>query len=210
MKNGTTVLVHGYSTTVFHALRECKRCGINLNVLITDCSPEHLGTKMDLALKEEGIKCDIILDLSIGYHMNNIDCVLVGANAIVENGGVINRIGTYTLAVVAKNFKKPFYVLSETLKFLKLYPLDQNDIPFNRRVESNNTNNTSISKEVSKDSNNKEINSLTSDEGRVVKDCTQDAFCDYTPPDFISLVFTDNGIFTPSALSDEIIQLFYN
>lgn len=188
MKNGTTVLVHGYSTTVFHALRECKRCGINLNVLITDCSPEHLGSKMDQALKEEGIKCDIILDLSIGYHMNNIDCVLVGANAIVENGGVINRIGTYTLAIVAKNFKKPFYVLSETLKFLKLYPLDQNDIPFNKR-------------EIEKDRDDSETRYKTE---------PQDSFCDYTPPDFISLVFTDNGIFTPSALSDEIIQLFYN
>ena len=79
---------------------------------------------MKKALLEEDVKCETISDLSIGYYMNNIDCVVVGTNAIVENGGIINRIGTYTLAIVAKSFKKPLYVLSESLKFLKLYPLD--------------------------------------------------------------------------------------
>lgn len=184
MRNGMTLLVHGFSTTVFYAIRDCKRSGINLNVLITDCSPEHSGNLMIKACKEEGIKCDVILDLAIGYHMNNVDCVITGSNAIVENGGVINRIGTYTLALVAKNFKKPFYVISETLKFLKLYPLDQNDIPFN-------TKSTGLNKE-----NNEEDH--------------KDYICDYTPPEFISLVFTDTGIFTPSSISDEIIQMFYN
>lgn len=186
MRNGMTLLVHGFSTTVFYAIRECKRSGINLNVLISDCSPEHSGNLMKNALRDEGIKCDVILDLSIGYHMNNVDCVIVGSNAIVENGGVINRIGTYTLALVAKNFKKPFYVLSETLKFLKLYPLDQNDIPFNNK---------------SLNSNNDENNN---------NDNHKEYICDYTPPEFISLVFTDTGIFTPSSISDEIIQMFYN
>ena len=194
VRNGMTVLVHGFSTTVFYSLREIKRSGVNINVLITNCSPEHSGYKMRDALQEEDIKCDIILDLSVAYYMNNIDCVVVGSNAIVENGGVINRIGTYSLAIIAKNFKKPFYVLSERLKFLKLYPLDQNDIPFNKKIDE--------------DREEKQVSQSSSIQNPI--DRIGEFICDYTPPEFISLVFTDNGIFTPSSISDEIIQMFYN
>ncbi len=184
-----TLLVHGYSSTVFSNLRECKKQGINVNVLITDCSRENSGKQMKQALTNEGIKCELILDLSIGFYMNSIDCVVVGANAISENGGVINRMGTYSLAIIAKCFKKPFYVLSESLKYLKLYPIDQNDIPFNK---------------VDKEYELIENNSQKKD------DLETEYICDYTPPDYISLYFTDEGIFTASALSDEIIQTFYN
>ena len=186
VRSGMTILVHGFSTTVYYSLLECQNNGVMVNVLITDCSPEHSGKKMKEALDEEGIKCDIISDLSVGFHMSSIDVVLVGCNAIVENGGIINRMGTYTLAVVAKNFKKPFYVLSESLKFLKLYPLEQTDIPFNKKImKDDNANNFIETKGI-------------------------EFICDYTPPEFISLIFTDNGIFIPSALSDKIIQMFYN
>ena len=57
--------------------------------------------------------------MSIGYYIKDIDCVVVGADAVCENGGILNRIGTYTIAICAKNFKKPFYVMVESLKFLK-------------------------------------------------------------------------------------------
>ena len=48
---------------------------------------------------------------------------IVGAEAVVENGGIINRIGTYTVALCAKQLKKPFYVFSESHKFSRMYPL---------------------------------------------------------------------------------------
>lgn len=188
MRNGMTLLVHGYSSTVFNTLKECKKQGINVHVLITDCSKENSGKLMKQALAAEGIKCELILDLSIGFYMNSIDCVVVGANAITENGGVINRMGTYSLAIIAKCFKKPFYVLSESLKYLKLYPIDQNDIPFNK-----------VEKEYDMIDNSSKKDEFDSE-----------YICDYTPPDYISLYFTDEGIFTASALSDEIIQTFYN
>lgn len=111
----------------------------------------------------------------------DIDAILVGADAVCENGGIINKIGTFTIACVAKSFKKPFYVMVESLKFLKMYPLNQSDVPF------------------------------PSDEFKKENGLNYNySVCDFTAPEFITLLFTDIGIFTPSAVSDELIQMFYN
>ena len=56
--------------------------------------------------------------------MENIDFVLTGADAVVENGGIINRIGSYTVAIAAKAHGRPFYVLAESFKFARLFPLN--------------------------------------------------------------------------------------
>ncbi len=44
---------------------------------------------------------------------------------MVQNGGIINRTGTYTLALCAHTLKKPFYVVAESFKFARIYPLSQ-------------------------------------------------------------------------------------
>lgn len=51
--------------------------------------------------------------------------MLVGAEGVVENGGVINKLGTYQIALCAKALNKPFYVAAESYKFARLYPLNQ-------------------------------------------------------------------------------------
>ena len=55
--------------------------------------------------------------------MQDVDCVFVGADCVLENGGIVNRIGTFTAALCAKSFNKPFYVFVESLKFFKRFPL---------------------------------------------------------------------------------------
>lgn len=132
-------------------------------------------------LKEAGIECTLILDSAIGYIMESIDIVLVGAEGVVESGGIINRIGTYTMAMCAKEMKKPFYVLAESFKFSRLYPLNQRDLP----------NDYKYSKQT-----------LTQDIS------SAHPLVDYTSPAYITLLFTDIGILTPSAVSDELIKLY--
>lgn len=68
--------------------------------------------------------------------METIDIIMVGAEGVVESGGIINRIGTYTMALCAKEMKKPFYVLTESFKFSRLYPLNQRDLPNNYKVSN--------------------------------------------------------------------------
>lgn len=132
-------------------------------------------------LQEAGIDCTLILDAAIGYIMESIDIVLVGAEGVVESGGIINRVGTYTMAMCAREMKKPFYVLAESLKFSRLYPLNQRDLP----------NDYKFSKQ-SLEKNLAQAHPLV----------------DYTSPAYITLLFTDIGILTPSAVSDELIKLY--
>jgi len=65
---------------------------------------------------QEGIPVTLITDSMAGYfmHQKKIDCVIVGADRIAANGDVANKIGTYTLAVLAKESEIPFYVAAPT------------------------------------------------------------------------------------------------
>jgi methylthioribose-1-phosphate isomerase len=67
-------------------------------------------------LKKAGIPFTLITDSMAGYFMSRgeIDCVIVGADRIAANGDSANKIGTYTLAVLAKENKLPFYVAAPT------------------------------------------------------------------------------------------------
>lgn len=132
-------------------------------------------------LQNAGIECTLILDSAIGYIMETIDLILVGAEGVVESGGIINRIGSYTMALCAREMKKPFYVLAESFKFLRLYPLNQRDLP-NEYKYTKNVAGSDIAK--------------------------AHPLVDYTSPAYITLLFTDLGILTPSAVSDELIKLY--
>lgn len=135
------------------------------------------------------IPCKLITDNAVAHSLENVDYVLVSAEAVTENGGVINRIGTYTAALCAKALKKPFYVVAESFKFSRLFPLNQNDLPDYA----------------------KEKGSFDYFPGKVAADPEKKIdiqLCDFTPPDLITMLITDTGILTPSAISDELLQMF--
>lgn len=146
-------------------------------------SIDNEGELMVDELRALNIECTLILDSSIGYIMETIDFVMVGAEGVVESGGIINRIGTFTMALCAKAMKKPFYVLTESFKFSRLYPLNQRDLPSSYKYPKNS-------------------------EKREDFERTH-PLVDYTPPLNITLIFSDLGILTPSAVSDELIKLYY-
>jgi translation initiation factor eIF-2B subunit alpha len=103
------------------------------------------------------------------------------------------QIGTFSAAVLAKAMKKPLYVAAESYKFARLYPLTQRDLPQSQTSSfapaswaETHKNSPEVLKNVSFDN----------------------PFYDYTPPDYIALMFTDLGVLTPSAVSDELIKLY--
>ena len=67
--------------------------------------------------------------------MQSIDCVLTGAEVVLENGGILNRVGTKMLALNAKEYNKPLIVFSESYKFLKRTFLTHDDIPNHSKQE---------------------------------------------------------------------------
>lgn len=88
-----------------------------LNSLVfSEGRPDGAGLKMAQELWKFDIPVTLVLDAAMGYCMEKVDLVLVGAEGVVESGGIINVLGTFQLAVVAKTMKKPVYVAAESYK----------------------------------------------------------------------------------------------
>ncbi len=66
---------------------------------------------------DAGIKTTLIVDSAVRFVMNEVDLVVVGADAITSEGNVVNKIGTSMIALAASEARTPFYVVSELLKF---------------------------------------------------------------------------------------------
>lgn len=73
-----------------------------MQIYIPECRPKSEGLETYKQLTEIGYPCKLIFDSAIGQAMEEVDMVLTGAEAVVENGGIINRVGTYTTAICAK------------------------------------------------------------------------------------------------------------
>lgn len=59
----------------------------------------------------------MIPDAAVAHYMEQVDIVLVGSDVVVENGGIINSVGTFQVAMLAHAFNKPFYVCAQSCKF---------------------------------------------------------------------------------------------
>jgi len=125
IKDGFTLLTHcnagplataGYGTAL-GVIKVAKDQGKKVSVFVTETRPLLQGARLTTwELRQEGIPVTLITDSMAGYFMQQgkIDCVIVGADRIAANGDVANKIGTYTLAVLAKENKIPFYVAAPT------------------------------------------------------------------------------------------------
>lgn len=89
-------------------------------------------------LTAAGIPCTVVLDSAVAYVMDKVDFVLVGSEAVVESGGLINAVGSNQMAIIARAENKPFYALaersvSESLRCSSLDP-DTDRLPFQLQV----------------------------------------------------------------------------
>ncbi len=119
--DGKTVLTHcnagalataGYGTAL-GVIRSAFSAGKKIDVLADETRPFLQGARLTAwELQHDGIPVKIITDNMAGHflHSGRIGCVVVGADRIAANGDVANKIGTYSLAVLAKENGVPFYV----------------------------------------------------------------------------------------------------
>jgi methylthioribose-1-phosphate isomerase len=119
--DGSTVLTHcnagslataGYGTAL-GVIKAAREEGKRVEVIATETRPLLQGARLTTwELKQAGIPVTLITDSMAGYFMSQgrVDLVIVGADRIAANGDVANKIGTYTLAVLAKENGVPFYV----------------------------------------------------------------------------------------------------
>jgi methylthioribose-1-phosphate isomerase len=125
VEDGFTLLTHcnagplataGYGTAL-GVIKAAKEQGKKVNIFATETRPLLQGARLTTwELMQEGIPVTLITDSMAGYfmHQGKIDCVIVGADRIAANGDVANKIGTYSLAVLAKESGIPFYVAAPT------------------------------------------------------------------------------------------------
>ncbi|PTB76979.1 nagb/rpia/CoA transferase-like protein, partial [Trichoderma longibrachiatum ATCC 18648] len=101
--------------------------------------------------------------------------------AVTQNGGIISRIGTYQIAKLAAQAKIPFYVAAETHKFVRKFPLDQRDIGYKQEV----------------------LDFSSTGPSKPPKDAV-----DYTPPELISNLVTENGVHLPGYVFEQLLDIY--
>jgi methylthioribose-1-phosphate isomerase len=126
--DGRTVLTHcnagalataGYGTAL-GVIRAAIANGKKIDVFADETRPFLQGARLTAwELQQDGIPTTLITDNMAGHflHSGRIGCVVVGADRIAANGDVANKIGTYSVAVLAKENNVPFYVAAPVSTF---------------------------------------------------------------------------------------------
>lgn len=197
IKDDDTILVHSYSRVVYHLLKKARAEKlIRFRVIVTESRPTSKGYHMAKLLKAADIPVEVIVDNAVGYVIHRVDKVLVGAEGVAESGGIINHIGSYQIGCLAKTNNKPFYVVTESHKFVRLFPLSPNDLP------------TGMGDMLGMGSS-PDVNIPQASE-EPESELLKMQLIDFTPHEYITALITDLGVLTPSAVSEELIKMWYD
>ncbi len=117
VRDGSVLLTHGYSSTVYSILEHVRREGKTVEVYVTEARPELRGREMARAVASLGFETHLIVDAAARVFMNDVDDVLMGAEAVAADGAVLSKVGAATIALVAKEARTRVMVAAGTYKF---------------------------------------------------------------------------------------------
>jgi len=132
--NAGALATAGYGTAL-GVVRAAVEAGKKIAVYADETRPFLQGARLTAwELQQDGIETTLITDNMAGYFLRRgeIGCVVVGADRIARNGDVANKIGTYSVAVLAKENGVPFYVAAP-ISTLDLTLTDGDQIPIEQR-----------------------------------------------------------------------------
>lgn len=181
IKNGDVLLTHCNSTAAISTIIKAHRDGKNIKVYATESRPKRQGYITVNQLVLEGVPTTLIVDSAVRHVMSHVDLVVVGADTIASNGAVINKIGTSQIALCAHEARVPVMVCAETYKFSsetlagELVEIEERDV--NEVVKSEDFPGVRIFNPV----------------------------FDATPPEYIDVIVTEEGVISPHA-AYEIIK----
>ena len=190
IKDGDTILTHcnagslatgGYGTATAPMLIAAKEQGKRIQVIADETRPVLQGARLTAwELMQAGIPVTLITDNTAGALMKKgrINLAIVGTDRTARNGDVANKIGTYTVAVLCKEHRIPFYVAAPlssidfSMKSGELIPIEERDSEevttiWGHRVAPEGVNVINL------------------------------AF-DVTPAKYVSAIFTEKGAFKPA------------
>ncbi|HEX9339606.1 MAG TPA: hypothetical protein VF992_00305 [Thermoplasmata archaeon] len=129
------VVTVSYSENVLEALRTAHGRGRVDRVFVMESRPLFEGRTLAKDLGAAGIPVTLVADTVGPSLMDDAACALVGADAVLRDAAVVNKVGTYGLALAAMDRKKPFYVACESLKFDARYDAASWPVPGPRPPE---------------------------------------------------------------------------
>lgn len=114
LADNMTILTHSYSGTVVNAILSSSRK--NMHIIVTESRPLNEGIKTANRLSEK-YDVALITDAQAGHFVGKADVLLIGADTVLSDGTVVNKVGTYLIALAADRQNVPVYALCQTDKF---------------------------------------------------------------------------------------------
>ena len=174
--NAGALATAGYGTAL-GVIRAARESGKHIDVFADETRPFLQGARLTVwELQQDGIPTTLITDSMAGHFMKSgrIGCVVVGADRIAGNGDVANKIGTYSVAVLAKENGVPFFVAAP-VSTLDLTLASGEQIPIEQRAAAEVTH---------------VFGHLVAPEGTAV----QNPAFDVTPARYVTAIITENGV----------------
>jgi translation initiation factor 2B subunit (eIF-2B alpha/beta/delta family) len=183
INDGDVVFMFSMSSSVWGIFKEAKKQGKSFRVIVTESRPTDEGFWTVDEMDAAGIPVSVTVDACIGEVIPQCNSVFVGSDSVSSTGYVLNKVGTYPAALVAKAHGVPFYVAADTLKF---DPATLVGLPY--IIETLNRDDI-LKKEYP-------------DRIKVIGH-----LFDETPPDLITAIITEIGFVHPSASISVLMQM---
>lgn len=187
LRDGDTVMTHCHSTDVLSCLEAAREQGKEFSAIVKETRPRKQGHITARQLRELGVPVTLIVDNAAGRYLDDADHVFVGADSITADGSVVNKIGTRSLAVTARERDTPIVVAAQTVK-LDPATLSGHTVEIETRDE----------REVLDEETRAEIGDI---------DVANPAF-DVTPPRYVDAIVTERGQFPPESIVMVMRELF--
>ena len=117
ISDGDVILTHCNSEAALSCIIAAHQAGKKIEVFATEVRPGNQGLITIRTLNDAGIKTNYIVDSAVRSFINDVDLVIVGADAVTVNGAVVNKIGTSQVAHAAREARVNVLVAAETYKF---------------------------------------------------------------------------------------------
>jgi translation initiation factor eIF-2B subunit delta len=187
IENGDVVLTYAQSSVVKKTLLEAHAEGKSFRVIVVGSRPLYEGKYFAKYLAKAGITVEYIDIEAVWHSVNHAKKVILGAHAMMGNGALYSRVGTATVAMLAKNKRIPVIVCCESYKFTEKVYLDAI------------TNNELAPPEELFEGGIRDKQLALYDAIPGLQ--ALNVMYDITPADYVSMVVTEHGNLPPSAIT---------
>jgi ribose 1,5-bisphosphate isomerase len=187
LSDGDTVMTHCHSTDALACIEAAVEQGKSISAVVKETRPRQQGHITAEQLRDAGVPVTLIVDSAARRYLDEVDHVVVGADSIAADGGVINKIGTSGLAVNARERGVPIMTAAQTIK---LHPetLTGHTVEIEMRSED----------EVIEPDTREAVGDIT----------VENPAFDVTPPRYMDAIVTEHGQFPPESIVTLMRELF--